>query len=74
VRVDTDGRCACGQAVTCINNVIMGRLYIDHKGPWSVRGVQSGLSARMKFHATSMLTTKSRLHEVSCALARSTDI
>lgn len=53
------------QAVTSINNVIMGKLYLDHKGAYTVQCLGSGgLCARMKFHASSMLTSKAKLHEV----------
>ena len=52
------------QAVTSINNVIVGRVHLEHKGSWRLRGLQSGLSACMKLHAATLLTSKSKLHEV----------
>ncbi|BDA41111.1 Oxysterol-binding protein-related protein 1B [Coccomyxa sp. Obi] len=54
-----------GKAVTSINNVIVGRVHLEHKGSWRLRGLQSGLTACMKFHATTLLSSKSKLHEVS---------
>ncbi|KAK9916628.1 hypothetical protein WJX75_005072 [Coccomyxa subellipsoidea] len=54
-----------GKAMTSINNVIVGRIHLEHKGSWRLRGVQSGLIACMKFHAATMLSSKSKLHEVS---------
>lgn len=51
--------------MTSINNVIVGRIHLEHKGSWRLRGVQSGLTACMKFHAATMLSSKSKLHEAS---------
>ncbi len=55
------------QAVTSINNVIVGRVHLEHKGSWRLCGLQSGLTACMKFHAATLLSSKSKLHEVITA-------
>lgn len=52
------------QAVTSINNVVLGRITLEHKGSYAVRCVPAGLTACMKLHASSMLTSKARMHEV----------
>ena len=52
------------QAVTCINNVVIGRINLEHKGAYSVRCLGAGgLTAALKLHATTMLTTQARKHE-----------
>ena len=55
------------QAVTSINGVLLNNIKLDHKGAYSVQGVQSGYTAKMKLHATGVLTSKSKMHDVSPA-------
>ncbi len=53
------------QAVTSINGVLMNKISLEHKGTYIVTGNQSGYAAKMKLHASGMLTSKSKLHEAS---------
>lgn len=39
-----------------INNLIIGKIYIDHGGVMRIRNNSSGLVAKLKFHETGMLT------------------
>ncbi len=63
------------QAVTSINGVLINKISLEHKGTYTVTGNQSGYAAKMKLHASGMLTSKSKLHEASslvshCVFAR----
>ncbi len=49
--------------MTCINGVLLNNIKLDHKGAYTVQGVQSGYIAKMKLHATGMLTSKAKMHE-----------
>lgn len=53
------------QATTSILGVVMGPIRLEHKGTVTVRGCQSGYTAKFKLHATGMLTSKSKMHEAS---------
>ena len=53
------------QAVTSINGVLTNNIRLEHKGTYTVTGIQSGYTAKMKLHATGMLTSKNKMHEVS---------
>ena len=56
------------QAVTSINGVLINKISLEHKGTYTVTGNQSGYTAKMKLHASGMLTSKSKLHEASSLL------
>ena len=56
------------QAVTSINGVLLNKISLEHKGTYTVTGNQSGYAAKMKLHASGMLTSKSKLHEASSLL------
>ena len=53
------------QATTSIMGVVMGPIRLEHKGTVTVRGCQSGYTAKFKLHPTGMLTSKSKMHEAS---------
>ena len=53
------------QATTSILGVVLGPIRLEHKGTVTVRGCQSGFTAKFKLHATGMLTSKSKMHEAS---------
>ena len=48
------------QVTSSINNLIIGKIYIDHGGIMRIRN-QSGLVAKLKFHETGMLTREAHL-------------
>lgn len=50
----------CLQVNSSINNLIIGKIYIDHGGIMRIRS-NSGLVARLKFHETGMLTREAHL-------------
>ena len=52
------------QAKTSINGVVTGRISLEHKGSYPVRCLATGLTAAMKLHASTMLTSRARMHEV----------
>jgi hypothetical protein len=55
--------------VTSINNVVIGRIHLEHKGAYSVRCLGAGgLTAAMRLHATTMLTPQARKHEARACL------
>lgn len=58
------------QAVTSINGVLINKINLEHKGTFTVTGNQSGYAAKMKLHASGMLTSKSKLHEASFLLLK----
>ena len=41
--------------VTSINNLIIGRIYVDHGGVMRVRNTQSGLALKLRFREHSFL-------------------
>lgn len=53
------------QAVTCIHGVVLGNIRLEHKGAYTVQGLQSGYTAKLKLHVSGMLISKSKMHEVS---------
>ena len=53
--------CVLAQVTSSINNLIIGKIYIDHGGMMRIRG-SSGLVAKIKFHETGMLTREA--HQV----------
>ncbi|KAK9809121.1 hypothetical protein WJX72_009685 [[Myrmecia] bisecta] len=52
------------KVTTSINNLIIGKLYIDHGGLMRVRNLATGLSARIKFKEAGMLTPAHNAHQV----------
>jgi len=46
---------APGQVVTSINNLIIGRIYVDHGGVMRVRNAATGLVAKLRFREHSFL-------------------
>ena len=61
------------QAVTSINGVLINKISLEHKGTYTVTGNQSGYAAKMKLHASGMLTSKSKLHEARSLLQSVSD-
>lgn len=51
------------QAITSIHNIVMGKIYLDHKGSWVVRNPGGNFDVHMKFTGTSILASK-RKNEV----------
>ena len=49
-----------GQVTSSINNLIIGKIYIDHGGIMRIRS-NCGLVAKLKFHETGMLTREAHL-------------
>jgi oxysterol-binding protein 1 len=49
---------AWSKVVTSINNLILGKIYVDHGGVMRVRCLSNGLQARIKFKETGMLFDK----------------
>ena len=43
------------QVVTSINNLIIGRIYVDHGGVMRIRNTQSGLTLKLRFREHSFL-------------------
>ena len=43
----------------------MGPIRLEHKGSVTVRGCQSGYTAKFKLHSTGMLSSKSKMHVAS---------
>lgn len=41
--------------MTSINNLIIGRIYVDHGGVMRVRNAQSGLTLKLRFREHSFL-------------------
>ena len=60
-------RLPCAQARTSINGVVTGRISLEHKGSYPVRCLATGLTAAIKLHASTMLTSRARMHEVRLA-------
>ena len=58
------------QAVTSINGVLINKINLEHKGTYTVTGNNSGYAAKMKLHASGMLTSKSKMHEASSLLLK----
>ena len=50
--------------MTCINGVVIGRISLEHKGSYTVRCLATGLTAAVKLHASTMLTSRAKMHEV----------
>lgn len=48
------------QVTSSINNLIIGKIYIDHGGIMRIRS-NLGLVAKLKFHETGMLTREAHL-------------
>ena len=53
------------QVTTSINNVIVGKLNIDHGGIMAVRNTTHGLAAKMKFKQAGLLQFRGEAHMVS---------
>lgn len=51
---------------TSINNIIVGKLNIDHGGVMHVRNPAHGLVAKMKFKQPGLLQFRGESHVVSC--------
>jgi hypothetical protein len=51
------------QAITSIHNVLMGKIYLEHKGSWVVSNPGGPFSAKIRFVPTGMLAAK-RSYEV----------
>ena len=47
--------------------MLLNNIKLDHKGAYTVQGVPSGYTAKMKLHATGLLTSKAKMHEASPA-------
>jgi hypothetical protein len=54
---------AAAQVVSSINNLIIGKLYIDHGGTMRVTSSASGLACRLKFREQGVLRMR-EAHEV----------
>lgn len=48
------------QVSSSINNLIIGKIYIDHGGIMRIRS-SAGLVAKLRFHETGMLTREAHL-------------
>ena len=61
-RVDSDRQLLCLQVQTTINNLIVGKIYIQHTGTYTVKNVDTGLTAVMELVKPKLMTlsTKSR--------------
>jgi hypothetical protein len=46
------------QAVTSINNLICGKMYVDHKGTWTVTNCSTGMVAHMTFLPPSSMLSR----------------
>ena len=46
------------QVTSSVNNLIIGKLYVDHSGIMRIRNTQSNLTARLKFHDAGMFNAK----------------
>ena len=46
---------AWNKVITSINNLILGKIYIDHGGIMKVRNLGTGLTARIRFKETGMI-------------------
>ena len=46
------------KVTTSINNLILGKIYIDHGGIMKVRNVGTGLTAKLRFKETGMIFDK----------------
>ena len=44
--------------------MVTGRISLEHKGCYPVRCLATGLTAAIKLHASTMLTSRARMHEV----------
>jgi hypothetical protein len=55
------------QAITSIHNVLMGKIYLEHKGSWVVGNPGGPLAVKLRFIPTGMLATK-RSYEVRIVL------
>ena len=53
------------QVTTSINNIIVGKLNIDHGGVMHVRNLTHGLEAKMKFKQQGILQFRGEAHVVS---------
>jgi hypothetical protein len=53
------------QVTTSINNIIVGKLNIDHGGIMAVRNPTHGLAAKMKFKQPGLLQFRGEAHVVS---------
>ena len=53
------------QVTTSINNIIVGKLNIDHGGIMAVRNTTHGLAAKMKFKQPGLLQFRGEAHVVS---------
>ena len=55
------------KVTTYLNNLILGKIYIDHGGVMKISSAQSGLTARIRFKETGMLYDKNP-RQVCCVL------
>jgi len=53
------------QVTTSINNIIVGKLNIDHGGIMAVRNPTHGLAAKMKFKQPGLLQFRGEAHVVN---------
>lgn len=60
--------CFVSQVTTSINNIIVGKLNIDHGGIMNVRNITHGQSAKMKFKQQGILQFRGEIHVVSLRL------
>lgn len=57
----------CFQVTSSINNLIMGKIYIEHTGIMKISNVQSTMVARLKFKESGRLSSKDT-HQVRIQL------
>ena len=55
----------CLQVTSSINNIIVGKLYIDHGGVMRIQNKKTDLAAKIKFKETGLLGGSKNAHQVS---------
>ena len=55
----------CLQVTSSINNIIVGKLYIDHGGVMRIQNKRTDLAAKIKFKETGLLGGSKNAHQVS---------
>lgn len=57
----------CAQVTSSINNLIMGKIYIEHTGIMKVTNLQSSMVAKIKFKEAGRLSSKDA-HQVNAIM------
>lgn len=54
------------QVVSSINNLIIGKIYVDHGGVMRITSSATGMACKLKFKEQGLLS-RHEAHEVGCA-------